>query len=282
MKNAGSLRSFAFFHVLYSRVQSSAWSLELFGQRHTMISGMCYMQAVRATLPYIRSDVPILIIFRALGLTADKDILQHVVYDFGDTAMMEALRPSLEEAFPIQSQEVTLLLAPHQGHQGRPPPGVPMLLVSSQSVRKCQVPKVQLSHHMDTITACMLPASEAVSVLSCAERQARLRRIFQTIADLSMDWCSVNGTIVRAGGAGLHRQARERAGRHEAGAGAVRTRDPAARAAAAHWHWRADRDQEGLLCRLHGAPPAAGERFALKLSPDWPCVLVREGWHGGL
>ncbi|CAK0786330.1 DNA-dependent RNA polymerase II [Coccomyxa viridis] len=65
-------------------------------------------QAVRATLPYIRSDVPILIIFRALGLTADKDILQHVVYDFGDTAMMEALRPSLEEAFPIQSQEVAL------------------------------------------------------------------------------------------------------------------------------------------------------------------------------
>ena len=65
--------------------------------------------------------MPILIIFRALGLTADKDILQHVVYDFGDTAMMEALRPSLEEAFPIQSQEVTLLLAPHQGHQGVPP-----------------------------------------------------------------------------------------------------------------------------------------------------------------
>ena len=68
--------------------------------------GVHAVQAVRATLPYIRSDVPILIIFRALGLTADKDILQHVVYDFNDTAMMEALRPSLEEAFPIQSQEV--------------------------------------------------------------------------------------------------------------------------------------------------------------------------------
>lgn len=64
------------------------------------------MQAIRATIPYIRSDVPILIIFRALGLTADKDILQHVVYDFNDTEMMEALRPSIEEAFPIQTQEV--------------------------------------------------------------------------------------------------------------------------------------------------------------------------------
>lgn len=35
---------------------------------------------------------------------ADRDILEHIVYDFGDTAMMEALRPSIEEAFPIQSQ----------------------------------------------------------------------------------------------------------------------------------------------------------------------------------
>lgn len=26
------------------------------------------------------------------------------MYDFGDTTMMEALRPSIEEAFPIQSQ----------------------------------------------------------------------------------------------------------------------------------------------------------------------------------
>lgn len=38
------------------------------------------------------------------ALQADKDILEHIVYDFGDTAMMEALRPSIEEAFPIQSQ----------------------------------------------------------------------------------------------------------------------------------------------------------------------------------
>lgn len=35
---------------------------------------------------------------------ADKDILEHIVYDFGDNEMMEALRPSIEEAFPIQTQ----------------------------------------------------------------------------------------------------------------------------------------------------------------------------------
>ncbi|PRW61164.1 DNA-directed RNA polymerase II subunit RPB2 isoform B [Chlorella sorokiniana] len=65
-------------------------------------------QCIRASIPYVRADIPILVIFRALGFVADKDILEHIVYDFGDTAMMEALRPSIEEAFPIQSQDVAL------------------------------------------------------------------------------------------------------------------------------------------------------------------------------
>ncbi len=44
----------------------------------------------------------------SIAFQADKDILEHIVYDFNDTAMLEALRPSIEEAFPIQSQEVAL------------------------------------------------------------------------------------------------------------------------------------------------------------------------------
>jgi hypothetical protein len=46
------------------------------------------------------------VVFRALGFVADKDILEHICYDFNDTAMMELLRPSLEEAFVIQNQQV--------------------------------------------------------------------------------------------------------------------------------------------------------------------------------
>lgn len=63
-------------------------------------------QYIRATLPYIRADIPIIIVFRALGFVADKDILEHICYDFSDTQMMELLRPSLEEAFVIQNQQV--------------------------------------------------------------------------------------------------------------------------------------------------------------------------------
>ncbi|KAF6145425.1 hypothetical protein GIB67_032548 [Kingdonia uniflora] len=65
-------------------------------------------QYIRATLPYIRTEIPIVIVFRALGFVADKDILEHICYDFSDTQMMELLRPSLEEAFVIQNQQVAL------------------------------------------------------------------------------------------------------------------------------------------------------------------------------
>ncbi|KAJ0986875.1 hypothetical protein J5N97_005231 [Dioscorea zingiberensis] len=65
-------------------------------------------QYIRATLPYIQADIPIIIVFRALGFVADRDILEHICYDFSDTQMMELLRPSLEEAFVIQNQQVAL------------------------------------------------------------------------------------------------------------------------------------------------------------------------------
>ncbi len=44
----------------------------------------------------------------ACDAQTDKDILEHIVYDFGDVDMMEALRPSIEEAQPVQSQELAL------------------------------------------------------------------------------------------------------------------------------------------------------------------------------
>ncbi|KDD76893.1 domain 6 of RNA polymerase Rpb2 [Helicosporidium sp. ATCC 50920] len=63
---------------------------------------------LRAQIPYVKADIPILVVFRALGFVADRDILEHIVYDSEDADMLDALRPSIEEAFPIQSQEVAL------------------------------------------------------------------------------------------------------------------------------------------------------------------------------
>ena len=59
---------------------------------------------IRATIPYIRQDIPIVILFRALGYVADHNILEHICYDFTDAEMMERFRPSLEEGFVIQDQ----------------------------------------------------------------------------------------------------------------------------------------------------------------------------------
>ncbi|SAL98402.1 hypothetical protein [Absidia glauca] len=65
-------------------------------------------RCIRATLPYIRSDVPIVVVFRALGQVSDRDVLEHICYDRGDYEMLELLKPSIEEAFVIQDQDVAL------------------------------------------------------------------------------------------------------------------------------------------------------------------------------
>jgi len=63
---------------------------------------------IRATMPYINQDIPIIVVFRALGFVADRDILERICYDFKDQRMLDLLKPSLEEAFYIQDQNVAL------------------------------------------------------------------------------------------------------------------------------------------------------------------------------
>ena len=46
-------------------------------------------QRIIAILPYIRQEIPVIIVFRALGFVSDRDILEHIVYDFDDPEMME-------------------------------------------------------------------------------------------------------------------------------------------------------------------------------------------------
>ena len=65
-------------------------------------------KVIRTTLPYIKADVPIVVVFRALGIIADRDILDHICYDRNYIELFEMLKPSIEEAFPIQDQDVAL------------------------------------------------------------------------------------------------------------------------------------------------------------------------------
>jgi DNA-directed RNA polymerase II subunit RPB2 len=61
-----------------------------------------------AQIPYIKQEIPIVILFRGLGAVADKKILEHIIYDFKDRQMMEMLRPSFEQAQVVQTDTVAL------------------------------------------------------------------------------------------------------------------------------------------------------------------------------
>lgn len=70
-----------------------------------------------AVLPYIKADVPMAIVFRALGIVSDEDILNHIVYDRNDTQMLELLKPSIEEGAMIQERETALDWIARRGNQ---------------------------------------------------------------------------------------------------------------------------------------------------------------------
>jgi len=83
----------------YSYVAEVRSSLEGSGSRPTstlyvkmLARGGTKSSCIRVTIPYIRQDIPIIILFRALGFVTDRDILEHIVYDLKDTRMMELLR----------------------------------------------------------------------------------------------------------------------------------------------------------------------------------------------
>ena len=79
-------------------------------------SGHTFGKTVKVTVPYIKTDVPIAIVFRALGIVSDEDILNHICQK-SDTQMLEMLKPCLEEAFVIQDKELALDFIGRRGAQ---------------------------------------------------------------------------------------------------------------------------------------------------------------------
>ncbi|PPJ55147.1 hypothetical protein CBER1_05432 [Cercospora berteroae] len=91
----------------------SSVSVKLYNQSaHSAVSG----KTIKMTLPLIKTEIPIGIVFRALGIVSDEDILNHIV-DKNDTQMLEMLKPCLEEAFVIQERDVALDFIGRRGQQ---------------------------------------------------------------------------------------------------------------------------------------------------------------------
>ena len=63
---------------------------------------------LRVTIPYCKYDIPITIFFRALGITSDKKIIEHICYGTSDMELLNELRPSLEDGSSVYTQEQAL------------------------------------------------------------------------------------------------------------------------------------------------------------------------------
>jgi DNA-directed RNA polymerase II subunit RPB2 len=63
---------------------------------------------IHVKLPYVKVDIPVVIVFRALGVVPDRDVLSHICFDPNDSAMLEMLRPCIEEAFAVQDRDAAL------------------------------------------------------------------------------------------------------------------------------------------------------------------------------
>ncbi|MFH4976328.1 hypothetical protein AB6A40_003037 [Gnathostoma spinigerum] len=106
-------------------------------------------QKIIAILPYIKQEIPVMIVFRALGFVSDHDILEHIVYDFDDPEMMEMVKPSLDEAFVIQEQNVALNFIGARGAK----PGVTKELrikYAKEILQKEMLPHVGISDFCET------------------------------------------------------------------------------------------------------------------------------------
>ncbi|KAK4551509.1 DNA-dependent RNA polymerase II [Recurvomyces mirabilis] len=64
-------------------------------------------RTVKASLPYVKQDIPLVVVFRALGIVSDEDILMHICKR-SDTQMLEMLKSCIEEAAAIQEREQAL------------------------------------------------------------------------------------------------------------------------------------------------------------------------------
>ncbi len=63
---------------------------------------------IYAEIPYLRNDIPIFILFRALGVISDKSIIEYIFGSSEESKLIELLRPSILDTGIIYSQEDAL------------------------------------------------------------------------------------------------------------------------------------------------------------------------------
>ena len=137
-----------------SRPTSTLW-VNMLARGGQNIKKSAIGQRIVGILPYIKQEIPVMIVFRALGFVADRDILEHVIYDFDDPELMEMVKPSLDEAFVIQEQNVALNFIGSRGAR----PGVTKekrIKYAKEILQKEMLPHVGVSDFCETRKAYFL------------------------------------------------------------------------------------------------------------------------------
>lgn len=64
--------------------------------------------ALDVTLPYLRKEVPLVVLFRALGIESDADIVELICQDPNDVELLDMIRPCIEEGIAMSGQAAAL------------------------------------------------------------------------------------------------------------------------------------------------------------------------------
>jgi len=67
-----------------------------------------YGRTIKINIPHVKIDLPVFVLFKALGIKSDKEILTYVLHDLSDVEMIQMLKPSIEEASNITTQTEAL------------------------------------------------------------------------------------------------------------------------------------------------------------------------------
>ncbi|KAF7552361.1 DNA-directed RNA polymerase II subunit RPB2 [Stylonectria norvegica] len=133
----------------------SSLMLKLYGKGDSARGG--FGQTIHTTLPFVKSDLPVAIVFRALGVVSDEDILNHICYDRNDSQMLEMLRPCIEEAFCVQDREVALDFIGKRGNRDQAGLGrEKRIRVAKDILQKETLPHISQSEGSETRKAFFL------------------------------------------------------------------------------------------------------------------------------
>ncbi len=64
-----------------------------------------YGKTFKVSIPLCKQPIPLFVVFRALGVLSDKEILQHMIYDMNDNEIVQCVLPSIEEGNFIHDQD---------------------------------------------------------------------------------------------------------------------------------------------------------------------------------